>query len=207
MPSAAASSPARATSITSRSAGEVSALVIGSGDAEYRVTLTADPVSSRVWAAVIGSPRGRTLFEAAAAGREQSLQLEHVMTVDWDEPLIPPARSIRRTCTCPDAEHNGACKHVIALGYVLAAAIDDDPTVLLEWRGCTAVESEKAAVVAVAPTGDAWAAGPLPEIGPARSLPIGSVLKRLGKSGLVVDGIDLRDALEPAYAAFSRHVA
>lgn len=185
-------------------AGEISALVIGSGSAEYRVTLAADPVSPRVWAAVIRSPRGRTLFEAAAAGRDQSLQLEHVMTVDWDEPLIPPGRSIRRTCTCPDAEHNGACKHVIALGYVVAAAIDDDPSVLLEWRGCTAEEPEKPVAVVLAPTGDAWAAGPLPEIGPARSLPVGSVLKRLGKSGLVVDGIDLRDALEPAYAAFAR---
>src|SRR5436190_23967873 len=101
---------------------------------------------------------------------------------------------IRRTCTCADAEHDGGCKHVIAVGYVLAGAIDDDPSILLEWRGCTAVESEKPAVVEVARTGDAWAAGPLPEIGPARSLPIGSVLKRLGKSGLVVDGVDLRDA-------------
>ena len=65
--------------------------MIGSAGADYRVGLAADPVAPRVWAAVIGSLRGRTLFEAAAAGREQSLQLEHVMTVDWDEPLIPPA--------------------------------------------------------------------------------------------------------------------
>ena len=36
-----------------------------------------------------------------------------------------------------------------------------------------------------------------------RALPVGSVLKRLGASGLVVDGVDLRDALEPAYAAFA----
>ena len=44
-------------------AGEISALVIGSGSAEYRVSLTADPVSPRVWAAVVGSPRGRTLLD------------------------------------------------------------------------------------------------------------------------------------------------
>ena len=89
--------------------GEITARVIGSGGAEYRVGLAADPVAPRVWAAVIGSPRGRTLFEAAAAGREQSLQLEHVMTVDWDEPLIPPstvrpplrARALTPTATAP----------------------------------------------------------------------------------------------------------
>ena len=100
--------------------GEISALVIGSSGAEYGVSMAADPVPPRVWAAVIGSPRGRSLFEAAAAGREQSLQLEHVMTVDWDEPLIPPGKVVRRSCTCPDADRSGTCKHVIALAYVFA---------------------------------------------------------------------------------------
>ena len=157
-----------------------------------------------MWAAVIGSPRGRSLFEAAAAGREQSLQLEHVMTVDWDEPLIPPGKVVRRSCTCPDADRSGTCKHVIALAYVFADAIDDDPSLLLEWRGCSAVEEPREPVaLRPEPTADAWTAGPLPELGPARPLPVGSVLKRLGRSGLVVDGTDLRDALEPAYAAFA----
>jgi hypothetical protein len=53
------------------------------------------------------------------------------------------------------------------------------------------------------PAGDPWAAGQLPVLGEARALPIGSVLKRLGASGLVIDSVDLRDALEPAYAAFA----
>jgi uncharacterized Zn finger protein len=183
--------------------GEITARVIGSAAADYRVGLAADPVAPRIWAAVIGSPRGRTLFEAAAAGREQSLQLEHVMTVDWDEPLIPPGRSVRRSCTCADADRSGACKHVVALAYVIADAIDNDPSLLLRWRGCTAEAHQGRAVAPFEPADDPWAAGPLPALGGARALPIGSVLKRLGASGLVVDGIDLRDALEPAYAAFA----
>ncbi len=183
--------------------GEITARVIGSGGADYRVGLAADPVPPRVWAAVIGSPRGRTLFEAAAAGREQSLQLEHVMTVDWEEPLIPPGRSVRRSCTCPDADRGGACKHVIALAYVVAAAVDDDPSLLLQWRGCRAETPSEQPGRPVEPAGDPWAAGQLPALGAARALPVGSVLKRLGASGLLVDGVDLRDALEPAYAAFA----
>ena len=185
--------------------GEITALVIGSGGAEYRAHLRAGPVPPRVWAAVIGSARGRALFEAAAAGREQSLQLEHVMTVDWEEPLVPPTRSIRRSCTCPDVDRSSACKHVIALGYVVAAAIDDEPAVLLEWRGCVTEEPQlpDAAPERGVPEPGAWTAGRLPQLGPPRPLPVGSVLKRLGPSGLVVDGIDLRDALEPAYAAFA----
>jgi len=184
--------------------GEITARVIGSSGAEYMVGLGADPVAPRVWAAVVRSPRARALFEPAAAGREQSLQLEHVMTVDWDEPLVPPGKSVRRSCTCPDHERGGACKHVIALGYVIADAIDRNPAVLLEWRGCTTEEPpEEAPGERSRPTADAWAAGRLPSIGPPRPLPVGSVLKRLGASGLVVDGADLRDALEPAYAAFA----
>jgi len=185
--------------------GEITALVIGSGGAEYRAQLRAEPVPPRVWAAVIGSARGRALFEAAAAGREQSLQLEHVMTVDWEEPLIPPGKALRRSCTCPDADRNDACKHVIALGYVVADAIDHDPSLLLEWRGCVSREPAAAAPLRVPAErdGDPWAAGELPELGAPRPLPVGSVLKRLGESGLVIDGVDLRDALEPAYTAFA----
>jgi uncharacterized Zn finger protein len=183
--------------------GEITARVIGSDGADYRVGLAADPVAPRVWSAVIGSPRGRTLFEAAAAGREQSLQLEHVMTVDWDEPLIPPGRSVRRSCTCPDADRSGACKHVVALAYVVADAIDDDPSLLLEWRGCRLEADHERAREQARTPGDQWAAGPLPVLGEPRALPVGSVLKRLGASGLVVDGVDLRDALEPAYSAFA----
>ena len=183
--------------------GDVTARVIGSAGTEYRVGLAADPVAPRVWAAVTGSLRGRALFEAAAAGREQSLQLEHVMTVDWDEPLIPPARALRRSCTCPDASRGETCKHVVALAYVLADAIDADPSLLLEWRGCSTGPDDDAPETPAEPTGDPWAVGQLPDLAAARALPVGSVLKRLGTSGLVVDGVDLRDALEPAYAAFA----
>lgn len=183
--------------------GEITARVIGSAGADYRVGLAADVVAPRVWEAVIGSPRRHTHFEAAAAGREQSLQLEHVMTVDWDEPLIPPGRSVRRSCTCPDADRSGACKHVVALAYVVADAIDDDPSLLLEWRGCRPEADHERAREQAQPADDPWVTGPLPVLGEARALPIGSVLKRLGASGLVVDGVDLRDALEPAYSAFA----
>jgi hypothetical protein len=126
------------------------------------------------------------------------------MTVDWEEPLIPPSRAVRRSCTCPDADRHGACKHVTALAYVVADAVDRDPSLLLEWRGCTAGHADEPPTgAATPPARDRWQAGPLPALGEPRSLPVGSVLKRLGASGLVVDGVDLRDALEPAYAAFA----
>ena len=66
------------------------------------------------------------------------------MTVDWDEPLIPPGSPFAARAPAPTPTAHGACKHVIALAYVFAAAIDDDPSLLLEWRGCTAVEEPRA---------------------------------------------------------------
>ena len=87
----------------------------------------------------------------------------------------------------------------------IANAIDQNPAVLLEWRGCTTEEPawrRSPASVRDRPL-MRGPPGSLPAIGAPRPLPVGSVLKRLGASGLVVDGVDLRDALEPAYAAFA----
>lgn len=191
--------------------GRISARVIGAGDAEYDVTLAADPIAPRTWAAVAGSPRARPLIAGAVEGREQSMHLQHEMLVDWGEPLVPPARAVRRSCTCPDADYSGACKHVAALAYVAAAAVDRDPSLLLRWRGCMPLSGASPAPVdepapvpsPTAGSADRWQAGPLPTLGPPRALPAGAVLKRLGTSGVRVDDGDLVDVLRPAYAAFA----
>ena len=103
---------------------------------------------------------------------------------------MPPARAIRCACTCPDADYSGTCKHAMALAYVVAAAIDEDPWVLLEWRGCAKTPAgPRQAAARPGARGRSLgrrASGPGPR--PARPLPVGSVLKRLGASGVVVDG-------------------
>jgi len=193
--------------------GVVSAHVIGSNGAEYDVRLTAEPVPPRVWAAVSRSPRGSGLVETAVAGsRQSSVHLQHELLIDWDVSLVPDAHAVRRSCTCPDSGYSGACKHVIALAYVLADAIDRDPSLLLRWRGC---ESGAAGAPAGVPDlsesatppleidADAWQVGPLPAPRPPRALPVGAVLKRLGTSGVRVGNADLADVLRPAYAAFA----
>lgn len=188
--------------------GRITARVIGSSGEEYDVTLAAGPVTPRVWAGVSRSAHGKQFLQGAVEGREQSVHLEHLMTTDWGEPLTPRARDVRRSCTCPDADVTGACKHVAALAYVVADAIDGDPSLLLHWRGCA---TEAAAVGDEAtepaprsdPPGDPWAAGPLPTPRPARALPVGAVLKRLGPSGLRAGGNELTDVLQPAYTAFA----
>jgi uncharacterized Zn finger protein len=189
-------------------AGEVRAVTVAEGVLEGRagdctVTIAADPVPPRVWDAVRRYARGNHRLEAAVAGREQSVQLEHVLSVDWDEPLVPRAHELTRACTCGES----GCEHAAALGYALAAELDREPALLLRWRGCFAQERERAEEPAAATVADdaaLWRAGPLPPPRPLRPLPVGAVLKRLGPSGIVVGREELADVLERAYRVFSR---
>ncbi len=183
--------------------GTVSAQVVGNDGRECAVTFTADPVPPRVWAAVALSARRNERLAAAMGGREQSVHLEHVMRFDWSEPLIPSGVGLTRNCTCDGA---ATCEHVAALSYVVADLIDGDPSLLLRWRGCGAVEAAEAQpelVPSINSGDDSWQAGPLPAARPLRPLPAGAVLMCLGPSELRVGGGDLADVLRRAYASFA----
>jgi hypothetical protein len=64
------------------------------------VKLTAEPVPPSIWTAMVRAARGNFPLEEAIAGRRQSVHLEHLMTVDWSEPLVPRAGALGRACTC-----------------------------------------------------------------------------------------------------------
>jgi uncharacterized Zn finger protein len=173
------------------------------GESESSHHLPAEPVPPRIWAAAARSARTTPQLVAAVEGKAQSVQLEHVMAVDWEEPLVPIPSAIRRTCTC---DGQGRCAHVAALGYAVADRIDREPSLLLRWRGCTddapapATEPEPEPIEA---SDEIWEAPPPPELGAARPLPPAAVLKRLGASGIQVGGRDLAEVLERAYATFA----
>lgn len=170
---------------------------------EHAVALAAEPVPPRIWAAAARSARANPQLEAAVAGRAQSVQLEHVMAVDWEEPLVPTTPSLRRSCSCGAP---APCAHLAALAYVLADRIDREPSLLLRWRGCTetaAVEEPAPEPEPIVAAADIWEAAPPPELGPRRPLPAGAVLKRLGPSGIQAGAQDLAEVLERAYRSFA----
>ena len=172
---------------------------------EFEVTIAAEPVPPRIWVALTRSARNSPQILAAIEGRAQSVHLEHLMTLDWDRPLVPRKRELARACSC---HRGGACEHVAAVAYAFAEEIDRDPSALLRWRGVDAVEEAEpeaepeVTVEAVPP--EAWEAGALPELRPLRPLPVGAVLKRLGPSGLRIGQDDLADVLERAYSEFAK---
>ncbi len=168
---------------------------------ECMVTLRADPVPPRIWAAMTRFARGRGPLEEAVAGRIQSVHLEHLMAEDWGEPLVPRARSITRSCTC-DGED--VCEHLVAATFAFADQVDDDPSVLLQWRGCIddppAFEAQaQPAVQEVRRPQDPWNGGALPDPREPRVVAAGAVLKRLGPSQVRVGDEDLSDVLSRAY--------
>jgi uncharacterized Zn finger protein len=196
---------AGAAHTVSVAAGDLSARVVGSDGEEYTVSFAARAVPPRVWAAVAVTARRNARLAAAIDGREQSVHLEHLMRFDWTSPLVPDGADLKRICTCANAR---LCEHVAAFAYVVADQIDANPSLLLQWRGCDAVEVDavepEAAPVAEADSSDEpWQVGTLPPARPLRPLPIGAVLMCLGPSELRAGGGDLADALRRAYASFA----
>ena len=167
------------------------------------VTLSAARIPPRIWAAMKRYARGKPQLEEAVEGRVQSVHLEHLMNVDWEEPLVPPARALIRQCTCGD----DGCAHLAALASLVAEELDRDPSLLLRFRGCDAEDEapldEPEPAPAAAFDGDPWEAGPLPSIRDLRPLPAGAVLKRFGPSGVRVGEDDLAEVLQRAYASFA----
>ena len=180
------------------SPGATRARVRGSSGSDYVVGIETDALPSRVWAEAARAARERPALETGVEGASQSVHLALYLESELHEPLVPAKRRVRTSCTCPDREYASVCKHVAALAFVLADAIDSDPSLLLRWRGCEPVAPPASR------SGDPWRAGPLPRPRPLRALPPGAVVKRLGRSGIRVGGRDLAEALEPAYRAFAR---
>lgn len=169
------------------------------------VTLSTPSVPPRIWAAMASYARGRGALERAVNGEVQLVQLESLMTQDWNEPLVPKPAAVVRTCACPDER----CEHMAALGYAVAEQIDRDPALLLRWRGCRDGHPEVPAWDdggAAPPDAReaAWrASGALPADRPGRPLVEAAVLRRLGVSGIAVGDADLVERLLPAYAVFT----
>jgi uncharacterized Zn finger protein len=110
--------------------GQVSGRVQGSRPKPYAITIRIPAYDGTDWALIEEALAARALYRAALLAGD----MPHEILDVFDElglPLFPAA--LEMTCTCPDWAV--PCKHASAVLYVLAEAFDDDPFLVLAWRG------------------------------------------------------------------------
>lgn len=186
--------------------GLVIAQVQGSRPTPYIVNVGFAPLTDAEWGDVQRSIEATLQFSARLLAGEVPRELEAVFEAAGV--ALFPARwtDLRARCSCPDDA--SPCKHLAAVLYVLADKLDDDPWLLLLWRGRTRDE----VLAHLAGDGDARAAvAPWWPLVPGASLPRGrhedrwiepdttASLRRLGPLDVEVRGRNVADLLEAAY--------
>lgn len=113
--------------------GVIDAAVQGSRREPYRTTVTFSMLTDGQWAQVQHAIEATLQFSARLLAGEVPPELETVF--DRAGVALLPRRwsDLTASCSCPDWEV--PCKHIAAVLYVLADRLDDDPWLLLAWRG------------------------------------------------------------------------
>ena len=110
--------------------GRVTARVQGSRPQPYAVTIDITAFDEAQWTELTEALGDRALYRAALLAGEMPHEIVDLFA-DHGLPLFPDELDIR--CSCPD--WSVPCKHGSAVLYVLAEAFDDDPFLVLAWRG------------------------------------------------------------------------
>lgn len=113
--------------------GQVRASVQGSRAKPYQVTISLPVFAELVWAKAEIALSEQALPSAKLLAGEVPPELEDLFA-GAGAPLFPrDANELGQRCTCPDRAV--PCKHLAATFYLLAEAFDDDPFLILRWRG------------------------------------------------------------------------
>ena len=114
-------------------AGKVNALVQGSRVTPYKVRIGLARFTELIWAKVEVILAEQAIHSARLLAGEFPPELEPVF-VGIGAPLFPGRLSdLKLSCSCPDPVI--PCKHLAAAFYLLAERFDDDPFLILRWRG------------------------------------------------------------------------
>ncbi|WP_328464400.1 SWIM zinc finger family protein [Actinoplanes sp. NBC_00393] len=110
--------------------GQVKARVQGSRPTPYSVTITIAAYDEAQWTEITSQLGSRAIYRAALLAGDMPHEIVELFT-ELGSPLFPSDLDIH--CSCPD--WGVPCKHGSAALYVLAEAFDDDPFLVLAWRG------------------------------------------------------------------------
>jgi uncharacterized Zn finger protein len=151
--------------------GVVRAVVQGSRARPYQITIKLASFTELVWAKAEIALSEQALPAAKLLAGEVPPELEEIFGAAG-APLFPTqANDLDQQCSCPDWEV--PCKHLAATFYLLGEAFDDDPFLILRWRG-----RDREVLLArlrelrgdLASGADGEPAGPAPTVGSALAL-------------------------------------
>jgi uncharacterized Zn finger protein len=203
--------------------GLVTASVQGSRPAPYQVRIALPPFTDAEWERAERALAGQALFLAALLAGEMPRDVEETFRAAGLSLFPTRADELSGSCTCPDPLN--PCKHIAATLYILAEAFDEDPFLVLAWRGrprellLERLRELRGAV----PDGDAsgdgsagepeprrtggfWHAGPELEVlhfAPRAAEVPDAVLRQLGPIPRVAGAERVADALAEAYRVFT----
>jgi uncharacterized Zn finger protein len=196
--------------------GAVTAAVQGSRARPYQVRIGLARLSEADWRRAEATMVSRAAFLARLLAGEMPEDIEEAFA-DCSHGLFPAAAGeLQSSCTCPDWVD--PCKHVAAVYYLLAEAFDDDPFLVLRWRGrdreellgnLRALRGSDPAPVAVAADVDPWR-----DIESVDVLPLADRVDVFWQAGPAVTALQLApaaahvpDAAIRALDDLDRHVA
>lgn len=203
--------------------GEIVATVQGSRAEPYRARIGLTPFAEEAWEAVEDAFARDSWYAASLLGGTVPDDLEDVFASVGLSLFPTGPREMPMDCSCPD--WSVPCKHLAAVAYLVAERFDEDPFLILRWRGrdrATLLAGIRARREDAEPTATALAdvvdryfeaGGPLPEVAPTPPEPGRSeaLLDEMPPLGVLVagqdaegPGVDAREALRPLYRRLGR---
>ena len=111
------------------------AVVQGSDDQPYRVSLSLDSFSNEDWNFAIDKMSEKAIFSAQLLAGEMPETIEAVFTASGLSLFPFTLNEVRSRCSCPDKAN--PCKHIAAVYYQLGDRFSEDPFIIFQLRGRT----------------------------------------------------------------------
>jgi uncharacterized Zn finger protein len=112
---------------------KVSALVQGTAEEPYKLSIWLDAFSAEDWNYVIDSLAEQAIYSAQLLAGEMPADIEAVFTANGLSLYPFNLSEVHSKCSCPDPKN--PCKHIAAVYYQLGDLFREDPFVLFQLRG------------------------------------------------------------------------
>jgi uncharacterized Zn finger protein len=112
---------------------KVVALVQGTAEEPYKLSIWLDAFSDEDWSFVIDSLAEHALFSAQLLAGEMPDDIEGVFTSNGLSLFPFQLAEVHSRCDCPDPKN--PCKHIAAVYYQLGDFFREDPFILFQLRG------------------------------------------------------------------------